>query len=67
MPPAITEEAVEPFMFTLDELKGRHREAIDTLAELIPPPLFIDPIFEHPKRRARDQKDAELAPRSDGA
>jgi hypothetical protein len=54
----------ETGLFTLDELKGRHREAIDTLAGLIPTPLFIDPIFEHSKRRARAQKDAELA--SDG-
>jgi hypothetical protein len=44
----------ETGLFKLDELKGRHREAINKLADLIKTPLFTDPIFEHPKRLARE-------------
>jgi hypothetical protein len=39
----------ETGLFTLDELKGRHRKAIDKLVEIIPTPLFEDPIFKHPE------------------
>jgi hypothetical protein len=39
----------ETELFTLDELKGRHREAIDTLAGLFPTRLFIDPLCDFGK------------------
>ena len=56
----------ESGLFTLDELKGRHRQAIDKLVELIPTPLFMDPIFEHPKWRSRDTEPKKSSTRRPG-
>jgi hypothetical protein len=42
--------------FKLDELKGRHRNAIDKLSEIIPTPLFEDPIFNHPEHIKRSRE-----------
>jgi len=46
----------ETGLFTLDELKGRHRKAIDKLVEIIPTPLFEDPIFNHPEHIKRSRE-----------
>jgi hypothetical protein len=36
-------------LFTLENLQGRHRKAIDTLADIVAPEHIKDPILQHPK------------------
>jgi hypothetical protein len=36
-------------LFTREKLRGRHRQAIDQLARILPKPIFDDPIFKHPE------------------
>lgn len=38
----------ETGVFTLEQLKGKHREAIDDLAKCLPEQVFSDPILDHP-------------------